>query len=245
MSSACPPNTTSQILVDDTDPRIIYSDGWSGAGTVGNECDGTTHDSNFIPGATASFSFEGTGIEVYGTVPATIFTPTASFQVDNQNSTFSFPGDNAVHYRTIYYTSPSLTAGNHTLSMTVTSNSSTKLYLDYLVYSPILSTSSTIPQSAASTTVTSTTSTGLAVGDSSSQSHPASRVGAIIGGIFGGIVVGIALGILLMCILLRRSRKIQSLFHYKSENITQFTSLAPDAAFMVASPTDSNATTSG
>ncbi|KAE9406493.1 hypothetical protein BT96DRAFT_987632 [Gymnopus androsaceus JB14] len=79
MSSACPPNTTSQILVDDTDPRIIYSDGWIEAGVVGSECDGTVHGSNSIPGATASFSFEGTGIEVYGTVPATNFTPTASF----------------------------------------------------------------------------------------------------------------------------------------------------------------------
>lgn len=59
MSSACPSNTASQILVDDRDPRISYSPGWELEGTAGKECNGTTHDSDHITDVAASFSFEG------------------------------------------------------------------------------------------------------------------------------------------------------------------------------------------
>lgn len=59
MPSTCPSNTASQILVDDTDPRIDYSLGWKPEGIPGKECNNTTHSSNNIPGATANFSFEG------------------------------------------------------------------------------------------------------------------------------------------------------------------------------------------
>jgi hypothetical protein len=54
----CPSTSSLQALVDDRDPRIIYSDNWFEAGTPGFECEGTTHGAEGA-NATATLNFNG------------------------------------------------------------------------------------------------------------------------------------------------------------------------------------------
>ncbi|KAE9406485.1 hypothetical protein BT96DRAFT_254697 [Gymnopus androsaceus JB14] len=210
-SVACPPNSTSQILVDDTDPRIVYSAGWVEAGTPGSECDGTTHGSNFIPGATATFTFEGVGVQVFGTVGSPDGSPTSTYQVDGAvPSTFIFNANGITNYRVLFYSSPALDSGTHTLVMTSVGNDTTEIFLDYIVYNPMPSSSSTsslisigaVPSNDPATTPIPSASAGHA---------ESSSVGAIAGGAVGA-VAGLVLGVALMYFFMRRrNRKLKEM----------------------------------
>ncbi|KAF5371583.1 hypothetical protein D9758_003436 [Tetrapyrgos nigripes] len=70
--------------VNDNDPRIIYSGAWSLTSNEGGGFDTTTHETT-QSGSTVTFSFNGTGIIVFGSVPQsdnTVFPPTVNYTVD-------------------------------------------------------------------------------------------------------------------------------------------------------------------
>lgn len=104
--------------------------------------------------------------------------------------------------------------------MTVISNSSTKLYLDYLLYDP-LSYNRAPMSNATSTTAFSTSisaiesavpSTTTAIG-----SQPLFPAGAVAGEVAGATVIGLILGVFLMRILLHKSRRIQDFFRIQAK----------------------------
>ncbi|KAF9073898.1 hypothetical protein BDP27DRAFT_1155369, partial [Rhodocollybia butyracea] len=122
--------------VDDKDPRIIYSaGGWTEAGALGFECDTTSHGSNGA-NATATFSFNGVAVQVFGTVSANS-SPMSTYQVDGLPATmYIFNATGQTTYRVQFYTSPLLSTGNHTLIITALENDNFRLWLDYVLYYP-------------------------------------------------------------------------------------------------------------
>ncbi|TFK73537.1 hypothetical protein BDN72DRAFT_893943 [Pluteus cervinus] len=69
-------------IARDNDLRVTYNGSWTLNGTPSSTSHTTT-----TPGASASFSFNGTGIVVFGTVPAsndTIRPPTAAYTIDSE-----------------------------------------------------------------------------------------------------------------------------------------------------------------
>ncbi|KAJ7342958.1 hypothetical protein DFH08DRAFT_650820, partial [Mycena albidolilacea] len=107
--------------VDERDPLVHYVGSWTLTGAP-LEFRGTTKFSN-TAGSTASFSFEGTSIVVYGSVAA-INPPKASmsFVVDNSVSGSYTPSGNMsadVHHQALW-ASPTMSNGSHTLVITQT-----------------------------------------------------------------------------------------------------------------------------
>ncbi|KAJ3914519.1 hypothetical protein F5877DRAFT_70645 [Lentinula edodes] len=137
-SFPCPPLLSSEVLVDDTDPRLIYSTGWVNGGTPGLECEGTTHGSRNDPQpSTVTFTFDGVGVGVFGSVHHDDGSPTSIYQLDDlPNTVFTFSANGMDNYRVPFYRSPSLDPGNHTLVMILppTSGSVEGLWVDYVVY---------------------------------------------------------------------------------------------------------------
>ncbi|KAJ3806814.1 hypothetical protein EV368DRAFT_83012 [Lentinula lateritia] len=201
-SFPCPLLSSSDILVDDADPRIVYSSGWIVGGRTGLECEATTHGSNNTMNSTAIFTFEGVGVEVFGTIGVISATSFASnYQIDNlPNSQSIFATNGQINFRVPFYKSPSLEAGNHTLTITVPpgDTSSSLLYLDYIIYHPIPTSTISCP---AATIIGSTysalsTCTAGCVGITSHSPSAPAIAGGVIGSIMG-VVVGIALAFVL------------------------------------------------
>ncbi|KAJ7482948.1 hypothetical protein B0H11DRAFT_1807255 [Mycena galericulata] len=124
------------VIVDDHDPRVQYtpSTGWTTKGKPVEYMSTTT--ASTTPGNTATFSFEGTSLTVYGTVgPSKGQGATMSFSIDNElPTTFTAPGSNSstVHHE-VLWDSGTLADGNHTLLITQTSKVE-QIFLDYFLY---------------------------------------------------------------------------------------------------------------
>ncbi|KAJ6624643.1 hypothetical protein B0H10DRAFT_2212436 [Mycena sp. CBHHK59/15] len=106
----------NQAIVDERDPLVSYAGVWNNAGSSA-EFNGTTRWSG-TQGATATFTFVGTSITVYGTVAA-INPPLASlgFAIDGAASGTYTPANltSDVHHEALW-TSPTLSSGSaHTL----------------------------------------------------------------------------------------------------------------------------------
>ncbi|KAF7333453.1 hypothetical protein MVEN_02361400 [Mycena venus] len=149
MSSATSSTPLRRIVVDDTDPAIKYTDNqWfphdvnqlNSAGNLGPVWNSTTHSTS-VNGATLSFDFSGTSIDVLGSIQTAVDTsgildPSYLCLVDEipisngTDPTFRFPENNW-----LLCTQPTLLAGNHTLKITV-ATSGQPFYLDSLVYTP-------------------------------------------------------------------------------------------------------------
>ncbi|KAF9049676.1 hypothetical protein BDP27DRAFT_1434069 [Rhodocollybia butyracea] len=172
----CPPTTSSlQTLVDDSDPRISYSDGCS-------------------TNVTATLNFNGIGVQVFGTVGNANGSPSSTYQIDDlPSSTFVFQANGQNNYRIPFYVSPLLNEGNHTLVMTALGNSNSRIWLDYILSTNGLASSSSetsIPSASASLTLT----------------PSSTNTTAIVGGVLGS-VVGIILVIIFAYFMLRQRRK--------------------------------------
>ncbi|KAJ3892030.1 hypothetical protein GG344DRAFT_76343 [Lentinula edodes] len=206
-SFPCPLLSSSAISVDDADLRIVYSSGWTTGGRIGFECEGTTHVASRSMNSTAIFTFEGIGVEVYGTV-GTGESPTSTYQVDdlsNSQFEFVFPVLNLQNnYRVPFYRSPSLEPGNHTLTIMVLPEATTagQFYLDYIIYNPIPT--FTLPSPAA--TIIGSTYSTLSTCTAGTTPYPSSAaVPAIAGGVVGSIA-GVVVGMILTFALLRKIR---------------------------------------
>ncbi|KAJ6453816.1 hypothetical protein C8R45DRAFT_631715 [Mycena sanguinolenta] len=128
--------TTNVAIVDDSSPLVHYSGTWVSAGAP-LEFNSTTKVSQ-VQGVTASITFEGTSIAVFGTV-ALVNPPDSSldFVVDNSiTGTYTPPANmtTGVHHEQLWM-SPSLTNGTHTLTITQTqAQQAGVIYLDYFLY---------------------------------------------------------------------------------------------------------------
>ncbi|KIK54202.1 hypothetical protein GYMLUDRAFT_249801 [Collybiopsis luxurians FD-317 M1] len=207
----CPATSFSQILVDDSDvARIDYSNGWIIEGNKTFECNGTTHGSAHKAGTltTATFSFEGLSVQVFGTVGIN-GDPTSSYQLDDLPPfLFTFNASTpaareSINYRVQFYTSPQLEPGFHTLVISSLGEGSGQMFLDYILYNPITSAqtrSINLPSSTFSETSTTVTP------------HCTSTIsaGAFAGGVVGGTTLGLILGIILL--FFQRRKKSDS--HY-------------------------------
>ncbi|KAI0320601.1 hypothetical protein OF83DRAFT_1081526 [Amylostereum chailletii] len=131
-------NSTA-IIIDDSYYSIAYSDGWSLGGTP-QEYQQTTHGSKCSAGGcNFTFPFLGTAIEVLGTTSAGQ-NPVAQFQIDALPvSVYEQGAVSDTTYGNIFYSSPTLDAGQHTLTVTVT-NADTlwrplgSVFLSFLVF---------------------------------------------------------------------------------------------------------------
>ncbi|KIK56888.1 hypothetical protein GYMLUDRAFT_1012313 [Collybiopsis luxurians FD-317 M1] len=205
LSFPCPSTSLSQVLVDDMDlAHIQYADGWGLDGNKDFECNGTTHGAINGKSTTATFWFEGVGVQVFGTI-GTGSSPISTFQVDNLPAyTFSLDSKaKATLYGIQYYTSPPLEPGNHTLVIASIWQGSTQMFLDYIVYNPIPNAITSTITSTLTCSATFVTAAGLSTG-------PQSKVissGTLAGSVIGGTVLGLALGIFLTVIVFRKHKK--------------------------------------
>ncbi|KAJ7206328.1 hypothetical protein GGX14DRAFT_457583 [Mycena pura] len=128
--------TTNVAIVDERDPLVHYAGSWQDGG-VGEEFNGTTRFTT-TQGSTASFTFVGTSVAVFGTVAA-IDPPQASMEFvidDTIQGTYTPPSNMTadVHHATLY-TSPTLSNGTHTLVITQTAaQAAGVIFLDYIMY---------------------------------------------------------------------------------------------------------------
>ncbi|KIK56891.1 hypothetical protein GYMLUDRAFT_61735 [Collybiopsis luxurians FD-317 M1] len=209
----CPSISSSQILVDDSDvTRIHYSGNWSilDSSTGGSDlvCNGSTHASAHQAGnqTTATFSFEGVGVEVYGSIPSDSDTA-SSYQVDNLHVfNLTFKSRHPDYDRIQLYASPQLEPGNHTLVISALGTHSNQTFLDYIIYNPIPSATNATASALSSSTLPKTSATAAAP-SISSKSASGISTGALVGGILGGTILGLALGILSMFHILQRRKK--------------------------------------
>ncbi|KAF7336275.1 hypothetical protein MVEN_02175800 [Mycena venus] len=128
--------TLNAAIVDDRDPLIHYEGTWNQAGSYAEFHSTTTWSP--MQGSTATLSFTGTSITVYGSVAARN-PPQSSltFALDGSIAgTYTPPSDMAadIHHEALW-TSPTVSSGSHTLVITqTTAETSGAIYLDYIMY---------------------------------------------------------------------------------------------------------------
>ncbi|KAJ6530949.1 hypothetical protein DFH09DRAFT_1409625 [Mycena vulgaris] len=127
---------TNVAIVDERDPLVHYAGAWNDGG-VSEEFDSTTRWSA-IQGSTASFTFVGSSVAVFGTVAA-LNPPQSSltFLVDNSiQGTYTPPANMPadIHHEELW-ASPTLSSGSHTLVITQTAaQAAGVIFLDYIMY---------------------------------------------------------------------------------------------------------------
>ncbi|KAG8797975.1 hypothetical protein FRC19_003841 [Serendipita sp. 401] len=118
-------------IVDDTDPNIVYADGWL---AMNQPYSPTTYDFNstlhygYINGLTIRYPFRGTGITVYGTIslPCCHGTPGSIYSVDggtpvrfNTSGEVPYPDPKVSYSHIPFYRSPQLSYGDHEILITI------------------------------------------------------------------------------------------------------------------------------
>ncbi|KAG6826442.1 hypothetical protein H0H92_015769 [Tricholoma furcatifolium] len=178
------------IMVQNTDPDVIYGSGWGALAGFANETS--------TVGSQVKFNFIGTGFAWYGFIPNEYphNEAQASYSIDGGSSTTftlnGLPSANSVTlYNQLFFTTPSLSAGSHSITVTYNggAGSATPFTLDYILLNnvSIPSTSASGASGAGSTAVggsaTGTTSVG--------GSKPGTSVGATVSGAtVGGTTTG-------------------------------------------------------
>ncbi|KAF7333782.1 hypothetical protein MVEN_02335000 [Mycena venus] len=125
---------SNAAIVDEQDPLVHYDPGlWDRAGSKEEFNNTTSYGAQ--PGATASFTFVGTSITVYGTIPAGNASRTLTFVVDNSISgSYRTQGNGppADAYHSELWASPAMSNGTHTLVLT--QQTQLGVFLDYFIY---------------------------------------------------------------------------------------------------------------
>lgn len=197
--------TFTYQVFDDQGPDLMktYNGNWTHytyPGFVNNTITATPN-----PGSTFSFSFDGSRAYLYGGLVSTSndagnnFTlswPTAQYVIDGTPGGTQTPYFDTDNSSVIYFQTPQLANGTHTINVTVTGANDTSLYIiDYFLVIPAAGgDTSGMTTTRAAPSATSSTPTVV------TQSTP---VGAIVGGVVGGIA-GIAIMALLAYYFLRK-----------------------------------------
>jgi hypothetical protein len=144
---------TKITIVDDRDPQLKYTGNWLLHGANG-ELDQTSHGSTTL-GSQVTFTFHGgcheqsnrglthlfflyigTSIAVVGTVQPTDPTgpPKSNYTLDSSPTvTFTAPNTTKAIFQVVYYESPALENGEHTLIIT-DARASSSFWIDYILY---------------------------------------------------------------------------------------------------------------
>ncbi|KAE9392585.1 hypothetical protein BT96DRAFT_830444 [Gymnopus androsaceus JB14] len=141
----------TRFFVDDRDSRIQYGDGWTPIDS--NNTFMHTLTGSGAAGSSLSFTFEGTGISVYGALNQSVNREVvqANFVIDNQSSfTFSPPSPSSFTLNNLYFNETNLEPGNHTMEVRTLTDAT--IWIDYLLVTP---TNETVLASLNSTTSTS------------------------------------------------------------------------------------------
>ncbi|KAG6907027.1 hypothetical protein DXG01_010862 [Tephrocybe rancida] len=155
---------------------------------MSEENDITTHGTEGL-GATATLRFSGTGIAVYGTIPNSTVSRVSAYTLDGSSPvtvTRSNRGDTPL-YQQLFYQSPRLKDGNHTLIVTAVSGAST-FYLDYFrINSTSSQETNAFPSSSLSIFPASASGAPTTLPQATSASS-GGHAGAIAGGVIGALV---------------------------------------------------------
>ncbi|KAH9939413.1 uncharacterized protein BXZ73DRAFT_99618 [Epithele typhae] len=219
-------------FVDDADTQITYTPGWKVFANDGGSVLRTKHGAASAD-LTATFSFTGTQVSVWGLVGSNDVHgwPTTTYAIDgNVLGTFTAPQVDPPSFRVnvTFFSSDTLAAGQHELTITNVNGTAPNVYwLDFLLFAPAVSNSTTTPATTGATSAAApspsssgvllTTGTGSGSSSSSPASQPtggnetapsrsssSSHTAAIAGGVVGGLaIVAIAAALI---IGLRRRR---------------------------------------
>ncbi|KAJ6577628.1 hypothetical protein B0H19DRAFT_1120724 [Mycena capillaripes] len=211
--------------VADNDPRVSYSTTWS---LSPNGFFQTSHQT-VVVGSTLSFSFNGTGIVVFGSVPpsnATHAPPTAAYSVDGGApvATAEPMATTTISNQPLFSIS-GLSAGSaHSFVINVTDvQPASPFSIDYFIVKPAASTPSPSPSPSASViapekVVTSSTT---------SPNKSAATVG-ILAGVLGAVIFILLCVMVFVLVILRRRR--QRALRSKSMQSSLFTT--PESILM-------------
>ncbi|KAF7341833.1 hypothetical protein MSAN_02038600 [Mycena sanguinolenta] len=127
------------VVVDDQDSDIHFSTGWGPTAAENAFQFAGTMTAPGGQGSTATYSFEGTSISVFGLMRANSggANTTFTFTIDgdaqsSQNATIGTDG--VEHFHRKFFQSQTLADGPHTLDILVAATQSTDVLLDYLIY---------------------------------------------------------------------------------------------------------------
>ncbi|KAJ6490024.1 hypothetical protein C8R45DRAFT_826608 [Mycena sanguinolenta] len=127
------------VVVDDQDPDIHFSTGWGPQAAENSFHFDETMTAPGGQGSTASYSFEGTSISVFGLIltNSSKANTNFTFMIDGdaqsaQNQTITTDG--AEHFHRKFFQSQTLADGLHTLDILVAGTQSTDVLLDCLIY---------------------------------------------------------------------------------------------------------------
>ncbi|EMD40962.1 hypothetical protein CERSUDRAFT_91715 [Gelatoporia subvermispora B] len=197
---------SSQVFIDDQDTSITYSGTWQKESQIDNVLKGTLSKAT-SPGATASYTFNGTALGTFVNVFGSQFPgnqPLSTYSVDDSSpSQFQGSGITKEEDSQQFFSSSIFNGGTHTLVITVTNCSQeSPFYLDFLeVISEIPGSSS---GSMSATSSSSSVPTAQAVVASHGSSTP---VGAIIGGVVGGVAVLVVAAVAVFFFCFRRRNR--------------------------------------
>ncbi|TFK21020.1 hypothetical protein FA15DRAFT_688909 [Coprinopsis marcescibilis] len=200
------------LIFDDADPAITYSTGdWDRAGSDREFNSTTTWTTE--EGATATIQFIGTRISVHGTIGAGRATTGArsAYVVDDDTPViFEATPDTTVQYNQLFFQSPELEEGQHTLTITnVGDEDRDQFFIDLLIVAPletpmVTTVTSTLTRSAAPVAASTVTVTSLVAQTSpvsaggaqegngavrSETGNPAAIAGGVIGGILALLLI--------------------------------------------------------
>ncbi|EIN08164.1 hypothetical protein PUNSTDRAFT_126329, partial [Punctularia strigosozonata HHB-11173 SS5] len=123
-----------EIMVDDTDPRLVYRGPWNSRSNVQAEFNSTSHFTGNA-GSTIQFTFNGTGIAVFGSIA-----PGGSKSTYSLDGAAGTPNNVAKTghplFQQMFFRSPQLQDGEHTLVITSETGGNSPFFLDYLEYTP-------------------------------------------------------------------------------------------------------------
>ncbi|KAF5376120.1 hypothetical protein D9615_007671 [Tricholomella constricta] len=201
-----PASQNKPLIIDDTDAMVKYSGYWFVAGVLeGNQA--TSHGTQ-NKGATALLTFTGTAISVYGTITEAhqdVSSRVSTYSIDGAGlTTFTSPQPKSILYKQLFFQSPQLPHGQHTLVVTAGTGDA-PFWLDYFeVYNPSASTRTYRHGSTFISPPSSEPSDPSTNHPVQLASKTSSHAGAIAGGVIGGLA---ALGVLITFLIIRRRRK--------------------------------------
>jgi len=208
--------------VPDNDPGVVYSTSWL---LIPHGFFQTSHQTDVV-GSSLSFNFNGTGITVFGSIPASNAThapPTAAYSIDAAAPVVTAEplAPDPVLNQPLFSTS-GLADGPHTLNVTVTNvQSASPFAVDYFIVKP--GTPSAAPSPSASVI-----SPEKAISVTPSKSSSRATVG-ILAGVLGSIIFVLLCVVAFFIVIVRRRRRralrskdLQSSLFTSTESIVMY-----------------------
>lgn len=204
----------TSITIDDTDPSIQYSPSASAWNENENQSfmNGTLHFTN-VPNASASLSFHGDAVAIYGTTAP----DHANVQITLDGRSNIYAGGSggfasSLHTQVLLYYANSLGPQAHILTISSVSQDGAGLFIDVDAITVLSSANSLINNTSTSghsNPDPGQTPTGTSQPEGAGSSSPGSKtrsLAPVIGGIVGGVVV-LALLFAFMFLFFRRRRR--------------------------------------